>query len=46
VPVTVREGRVLGAAKEPIKQYVRKPGVDYGPLPADSPIEMQPVAGP
>jgi len=46
VPITVLEGRVLGAAKEPIQQYVRKPGVDYGPLPADSPIEMQPVAGP
>ena len=46
VPVTVLEGRVLGAAKAPIKQYVRKPGVDYGPLPLDSPVEAQPVAGP
>jgi hypothetical protein len=46
VPVTVLEGRVLGTAKEPIKQYVRKPGVDYGPPPPDSPVEMQPVVGP
>ena len=46
VPITVLEGRVMGAAKEPIRQYVRKPGVDYGPPPADSPIEAQPVAGP
>jgi len=46
VPVTVLEGRVLGAAKEPIKQYVRKPGVDYGPPSPDSPVEMQPVVGP
>ena len=34
------------AAKEPITQYVRKPGVDYGPPPLDSPIEAQPVVGP
>ena len=46
LPVTVLEGRVLGAAAEPIKQYVRKPGVNYGPLPPDSPVEMQPVVGP
>jgi hypothetical protein len=46
LPVTVLEGRVLGAAAEPIKQYVRKPGVNYAPLPPDSPVEMQPVVGP
>ena len=46
VPINVLEGRVLSVAKEPIKQYVRKPGVDYGPPPAESPIEAQPVLGP
>jgi hypothetical protein len=46
LPVTVSEGRVLGAAKEPIQQYVRKPGVDYGPQSPDSPVEAQPVVGP
>jgi len=45
VPINVLEGRVLSVAKEPIKQYVRKPGVDYGPPPAESPIEAQPVLG-
>jgi hypothetical protein len=29
VPVTVTEGRVMGAVKKPIVAYVRKPGVDY-----------------
>ena len=46
VPITVLEGRVLGAAREPIRQFVRKPGVDYGPPPLDSPVEAQPVVGP
>ncbi len=46
VPVTVLEGRILGRAQEPIAGYVRKPGVNYGPLPPDSPIEPIPVAGP
>ncbi len=46
LPVTVREGRILGTATAPIKQYVRKPGVDYGPLAPDSPVEAQPVVGP
>jgi hypothetical protein len=46
VRVRVLEGRILGAAHEPIAGYVRKPGVDYGPLPPDSPIEPVPVAGP
>ena len=46
VPVTTLEGRVLGEAKAPIKQMVRKPGVDYGTPSLDSAIEMQPVVGP
>jgi len=46
VPVTTLEGRVLGEAKAPIKQLVRKPGVDYGTPTLDSPIESQPVVGP
>ncbi|MET0152338.1 MAG: L,D-transpeptidase [Candidatus Binatia bacterium] len=46
VPITVLEGRVLGAAREPIHQVVRKPGVDYGPPPVDNPVETQPVVGP
>ena len=44
--VTVLAGRLLGESSEPITRYVRKPGVDYGPLPADSPVESQPVVGP
>jgi hypothetical protein len=46
MPITVLEGRVLGAAKEPIRQLVRKPGVDYGPPPVDHPVETRPVVGP
>jgi hypothetical protein len=46
MPITVLEGRVLGGAKEPIRQLVRKPGVDYGPPPVDHPVETQPVVGP
>jgi len=46
MPITVLEGHVLGAAREPIRQFVRKPGVDYGPPPVDNPVEPQPVAGP
>jgi hypothetical protein len=46
LPIMVLEGHVLGAAREPIRQFVRKPGVDYGPLPVDNPVEPQPVAGP
>ena len=46
VPVVTLEGRVLGHARAPIKQLVRKPGVDYGPPAVDSVIETQPVVGP
>jgi hypothetical protein len=46
LPIMVLEGHVLGAARDPIRQFVRKPGVDYGPLPVDNPVEPQPVAGP
>ncbi len=46
MPITVLEGRVLGAAREPIRQLVRKPGVDYGPPLVDNPVETQPVVGP
>ncbi len=46
VPITVLQGRILGEAQKPIAGYLRKPGVDYGPLPPDSPIEPVPVAGP
>ena len=46
VPVTVLQGRILGTVQEPLAGYIRKPGVDYGPLPPDSPIEPVPVAGP
>ncbi len=46
LPITVLEGHVLGAVREPIRQFVRKPGVDYGPPPVDNPVEPQPVAGP
>jgi hypothetical protein len=46
VPINVLEGRVLSVAKQPIKQYVRKPGVEYAPPLLDSPIEAQPVVGP
>jgi len=46
IPITVLEGRILGNAKAPIRSMVRKPGVDYGPPPADNPIEPQPVPGP
>jgi hypothetical protein len=31
LPVEVLEGRVMGAVKQAITSYVRKPGVDYGP---------------
>ena len=38
LPVEVLEGRVLGAVKKPITDFVPKPGVDYGlPAPADEP---------
>jgi len=46
VPMMVEEGRIWGRAQQPIAGYVRKPGVDYGPLPTDSPIEPVPVVGP
>ena len=46
LPVVTLEGRVLGQAKAPIKQLVRKPGVDYGAPSLDNPIESQPVVGP
>jgi len=34
VPVNVIEGRIMGAVKKPITDYIRKPGVDYSDLPA------------
>ena len=37
VPVNVLEGRVMGAVKQPITAYVRKPGVDYSDVPSDGP---------
>ena len=46
LPLVVLEGRIMGRVREPIADYVRKPGVDYGPLPADSPVEPMPVLGP
>jgi hypothetical protein len=46
LPITVLEGSVRGRARTPIEQYVRKPGVDYGSLPAGNPIEAVPVVGP
>ncbi|HSB77469.1 MAG TPA: L,D-transpeptidase [Candidatus Methylomirabilis sp.] len=46
VPVVVLEGRILGAAKAPMEQFLPKPGVDYGPLPADSLVESRPVVRP
>jgi hypothetical protein len=44
VPVMVNEGRIKGQVKKPITDYVRKPGVDYGPAPAD--VEGEPAVGP
>jgi hypothetical protein len=44
VPIVVNEGRIMGQVKKPIKTLVRKPGVDYGPLPEDG--EAEPGAGP
>jgi hypothetical protein len=32
VPVNVLEGRIMGAVKQPITAYVRKPGVDYSDI--------------
>jgi hypothetical protein len=46
LPMMVLEGRIMGQTREPPAAYVRKPGVDYGPLPAGSPIEAVPVVGP
>jgi hypothetical protein len=46
VRVTVLPGRILGSTQAPLAGYIRKPGVEYGPLPLDSPIEPVPVAGP
>jgi hypothetical protein len=46
VPVNVLEGRIRGRVASPLAGYFPKPGVDYGELPADSPIEPVPVAGP
>jgi hypothetical protein len=37
VPVNVLEGRIMGAVKQPITAYVRKPGVDYS--------DIQPATG-
>jgi hypothetical protein len=36
VPVTVLEGRIMGAVKAPITAWVRKPGVDYSDVPSSS----------
>ncbi len=30
IPITIAEGRIMGAVKTPIAAYVRKAGVDYG----------------
>jgi hypothetical protein len=43
MPVTVLEGRVLGAVKQPVTSYVPKPGVDYGD---EGPLESAPALGP
>jgi hypothetical protein len=40
----VNEGRIMGKVKKPITEYIRKPGVDYGPAPADG--ETEPAVGP
>jgi hypothetical protein len=32
IPVNVLEGRIMGAVKQPLTAYVRKPGVDYSDL--------------
>jgi hypothetical protein len=46
VPVTVLEGRIMGAVKTPITAYVRKPGVDYSDVPStgDAATTTGPVA--
>jgi hypothetical protein len=44
VPVVVNEGRIMGKVAKPITNYVRKPGVDYGPASED--IEAAPAVGP
>jgi hypothetical protein len=48
LPVEVLEGRVMGAVKQAITSYVRKPGVDYGP-PGETDenvIDIAPALGP
>ena len=45
VPVMVTEGRVMGAVKKPIVEFVRKEGVDYEGAEEDDSIgELEPVA--
>jgi len=45
VPVMVTEGRVVGAVKKPIVEFVRKEGVDYEGAEEDDSIgELEPVA--
>lgn len=34
IPIRVTEGRVRGNRKSPVEDYVRKPGVEYEPVPA------------
>jgi len=45
IPVMVTEGRVMGAVKKPIVEFVRKEGVDYEGAEEDDSIgELEPVA--
>jgi hypothetical protein len=45
VPMMVNEGRIMGQVKKPITAYLHKPGVDYGPAPADE-EGGEPATGP
>jgi hypothetical protein len=46
VPVNVLEGRIMGAVKQPITAYVRKPGVDYSDVTAPSTSDAATSTGP
>ncbi|MGH7819272.1 MAG: L,D-transpeptidase, partial [Candidatus Binatia bacterium] len=46
LPVIVHPGRIRGTVVTPIEEYVRKPGVDYGPALPESPVDLVPVLGP
>ena len=39
IPVYVTKGRIRGRAKQPIAEYVRKPGVEYDDEPAEAEAE-------